>query len=320
MDFSFDAFVSGIIDDEGRATFVLGDGQVRWEDGAGVQAHEGAALCAAPHPSGQGVITGGDDGRLVWSTARGARTLLEVKGRWIDAVAGCAAPGLIAVASGREVTVLDIKDPSFRRTFSHGASVAGLAFEARGRRLAAATYGGVALWYARIAEQKPVMLRWAGSHLAAVFSPDARFLVSAMQEPALHGWRIADAKDMAMSGYDARVKAMAFVGGGQWLATAGARGAVLWPFTGASGPMGRQAVQIDLGWASPTLIVAADAAGAILACGAEDGRVCRLRMGQDDPEPVRDPGAAPISALAVLGDGRVAWGDEAGAAGVSEPA
>jgi WD40 repeat protein len=319
MEFGFDAFVSAIIADGDRAAFVLGDGQVRWEDGEAMQAHEGAALCAAPHPSGRGVLTGGDDGRLVWSTPTEARVLLEVKGRWIDAVASAAGSGLIAAASGRAVTVLDAKEPAFRRAFDHPASVAGLAFEPKGRRLAAASYGGVALWYARIAEQKPVMLRWAGSHLALEFSPDGRFLVSAMQEPALHGWRVADAKDMAMSGYETRVKSLAFVSGGEWLATSGARGVVMWPFSGAGGPMGRQAFQIDLGWERPTVLVAANAKGDLLACAAEDGRVCVLRIDQDDPEPVRGIGAAPISALAVLSGGRVAWGDEIGAAGVTAP-
>jgi hypothetical protein len=81
--------------------------------------------------------------------------------------------------------------------------------------------------------------------------------------------------------------------------------------------MGRQALQIDLGWDSPTVLVAANVQGDLLACAAEDGRVCFLRIGQDDPEPVRGPGAAPISALAVLSGGRVAWGDEAGGAGVT---
>ena len=46
-----------------------------------------ARSCAPPlHPSGEGVVTGGDDGRLVWTRAAGAEVLAEVKGRWIEAV------------------------------------------------------------------------------------------------------------------------------------------------------------------------------------------------------------------------------------------
>ena len=84
----------------------------------------------------------------------------------------------------------DVADPSFERRFAHERSVAAVAFEPKGRRIAAATYGGVALRFARIAEQKPTMLKWAGSHIGLAWSPDAKFLISAMQENDLHGWRL----------------------------------------------------------------------------------------------------------------------------------
>ena len=54
------------------------------------------------------------------------------------------------------------------------------------------------------------------------FSPDGKFLVTAMQEPTLHGWRLADRKDMRMAGYTAKVRSMAWTPGGKWLATSGA--------------------------------------------------------------------------------------------------
>ena len=169
--------------------------------------------------------------------------LAEAPRQWIDAVAASAASGLIAFSAGREAQVLDANAPEFERIFVHEASVAGVAFDPKGRRLAAATYGGAALWYARIAEQKPVMLRWAGSHVGLAFSPDGRFLVSSMQEPALHGWRLADAKDMRMGGYPAKVRSLAFLGAAGWPPPA-RTGAVLWPFAGANGPMGKQAMEI----------------------------------------------------------------------------
>src|SRR4029077_17729027 len=99
----------------------------------------------------------------------------------------------------REVHVRDIADPGFARIFAHERSVADLSFEPKGRRLAAATYGGGWLWYARIEAQKPAKLAWAGSHVACVWSPDGKFLISAMQENQLHGWRDADEKNMAMA-------------------------------------------------------------------------------------------------------------------------
>jgi WD40 repeat protein len=128
--------------------------------------------------------------------------------------------------------------------FTNEKSVSDVAFDPKGRRIATATYGGAALWYARIAEQKPSLLKWAGAHSLVVFSPDGRFLMSAMQENSLHGWTVADGKNMRMGGYPAKVKSMAFLSGGVMLATSGANGAVVWPFSGATGPMGKEAAEI----------------------------------------------------------------------------
>jgi WD40 repeat protein len=316
MNLSFEAYVTDIISDRGHAVFALGDGLLAWEDGSRAQVHDGAILCAAAHPSGEGVVTGGDDGRLVWTrSAEDSRELAAISGRWIDALAVSPASGLIAFAAGREARVIDAKAPDFDRRFVHEASCAALAFDPKGRRLAVATYGGAALWYARIAQQKPVMLRWAGSHVALAFSPDGRFLISSMQESALHGWRIADSKDMRMGGYPSKVRSLVFLGE-SWLATSGANGAVLWPFQGAGGPMGRSATEI--GWDETALVtrVAGDPGGARLAAGLDDGRVWACDLDSQRRVTLRAATGAPICALTVLGDGRLAWGDEAGAAGI----
>mgnify|MGYP002138298200 CR=1 FL=1 len=84
--------------------------------------------------------------------------------------------------------------------------VADVAFDPKGRRLAVATYGGVWFWYARIADQKPAIYKWAGSHVGVCWSPDGKFLMSAMQENQLHGWRVADEKNLRMGGNPAKVK------------------------------------------------------------------------------------------------------------------
>jgi WD40 repeat protein len=313
MKIALDAYVTEIIADGGQAAFALGDGAIAWEDGARIQAHEGAILAAVAHPSGQGIVSGGDDGRIAWSRPGDSRLLAEIPGRWIDAVAASPVSGLIAFAAGREVHVIDAKAADFRRTLPHQASVAALAFDPKGRRLAAATYGGVALWYARIAEQKPVMLRWAGSHVGLTFSPDGRFLISSMQEAALHGWRLSDAKDMRMGGYASKVRSLVFLDD-NWLATSGAHGAVLWPFAGANGPMGKSAMEI--GHDETALVTrVAGASGGRLVAGLDDGRVWSRHLSTDQLVILRSETGPPISALAVLVDRGVAWGDEEGGAG-----
>jgi len=317
---SFDAFVtSAHFEKGGDAVFALGDGTVRFERGQTLASHPDAAvLCAAPHPSGEGVVTGGDDGRLVWTTDEGVTELAALTGRWIDAVASSAESGMIAFAAGKTVEALDAKDALFRRRFDHERSVSGLAFDPKGRKLACATYGGCAVWYARIEGQKPQMFKWAGSHIDVVWSPDGKFLISAMQENMLHGWRVADVKDMRMSGYAAKPRSIAFLSKGQLMATSGAAGAVVWPFRGNNGPMGEQAAEI--GHKDGTLVtcVAANERASRLAVGTSDGRVWYADVDGTRQVEIRE-GGAPISALALSADGRrIAWGDEAGGAAVVE--
>jgi hypothetical protein len=137
-----------------------------------------------------------------------------------------------------------------------------------------------------------------------------------MQENMLHGWRVADAKDMRMSGYAAKPKSIAFLARGQLMATSGASGAVVWPFRGNNGPMGEQAAEI--GHKDGTLVtcVAANERASRLAVGTSDGRVWYADVDGARQVEIRE-GGAPISALALSPDGeRIAWGDEDGEAGV----
>jgi len=320
MSYAFDAYVtSALFDAAGRAAFALGDGSVRFETGESVSAHDGAVLAAAVHPSGQGLVTGGDDGRLVWAQPEGAQELAKLPGRWIESVAASRESQLIAFAAGREVHVRDTADPAFARVFAHEKSVADVAFDPKGRRIAAATYGGVALWYARIESQKPLSLKWAGSHVVAAFSPDGKFLISAMQDNQLHGWRVADEKNMRMGGYPAKVKSLVFLAKGQMLATSGSNGVVVWPFAGSTGPMGKQAAEVGYDDAAMVIRVAAAPGLSWVAAGLDDGRVWACDLAGQKVIPLKAEKGAPISALAMSPDAkRVAWGDEDGSAGVAE--
>lgn len=320
MTYDFDAYVSdALFDRSGQAAFALGDGTVRFESGETLEAHDGAVLCACLHPSGQGILTGGDDGRLVWSRPSGVQEIAKVPGRWIEAVAASPESGLVAFAAGRELHVRDANDPAFERVFAHEKSVAGVAFDPKGRRIAAATYNGAWLWYARIAEQKPQVLKWAGSHIALAWSPDGKFLMSSMQENQLHGWRVADDKNMRMGGYPAKVKSLVFLSKGQLLATSGAQGLVVWPFGGSTGPMGKQAAEVGFDETTTVARVAAAPAGSTVVAGLEDGRVwvCDLTGQRIDMKKAEK--GPPITTVALSPDGRrIAWGDEEGGAGIAE--
>src|SRR5690606_10844004 len=102
--FSFDAQVTAALFDKTGAIFALGDGSVRFETGARSEVHDGAVLCACGHPSGEGIVTGGDDGKVVWSREGEAVLLAQTKGAWVDSIAASPESGLIAFSAGRTLT------------------------------------------------------------------------------------------------------------------------------------------------------------------------------------------------------------------------
>ena len=64
-------------------------------------------------------------------------------------------------------------------------------------------------------------MEWKGSHIGVILHPAAEAVVTAMQENALHGWRLSDGQHMRMSGYPAKTASLSFSRNGKWLASSG---------------------------------------------------------------------------------------------------
>lgn len=314
---SFGAFVVACaFDSAGTAAFSVGDGVLRLVGAKAevmeVKTHDGACLALALAPNG-GFLSGGDDGRLVLIDAAGMPVeRAKAKGKWIEHIS-VGDTGLIAYAAGRDAFIVD---GEAHTKFSHASTVGGLAFDPKGRRLAVAHYDGMSLWWAKASAQEPKLLKWKGSHLGATWSPDGRFLVSTMQENALHGWRLEDAADMRMTGYPSKVKSWAWDRRGKLLYTSGAPHVIAWSFTGRTGPMGKE--PLELGPERDALVtsVAAHPRLDAVAAGMSDGAVW-LQTLDDQGAAYMSLKGAPISALAFSPDGtRLAIGAEDGFAAI----
>ena len=313
---SFDAYVvAAVFDALDDPVVALADGRVHFPDADKTfDAHPNAGiLCAALHPTGLGIITGGDDGRVVWTSKdAGAIELAAHKGAWIDVLAVAAEGQVIAYAAGKTVHVRDLLKKT-DTVFTHDHSVSDLVFDPSGRKLYCATYNGVVVWFARIAQQKPTKLVWAGSHTRIAIAPSGEFVVTAMQENALHGWRLKDSKDMRMGGYPAKIKSLHFFAKGKLLATSGANGAVVWPFLRANGPMGEEASEINPLEGAMVSVVAGAAEETLLTAGTEDGRVWLAELQSTHVEWIKREKGAAITALAISGEAnRILFGDEDG--------
>ena len=296
----------------------LGDGTVLLSrDGttSRLAAHPEAGILAAAGDAGR-LVTGGDDGRIVALGPDG--TLSEVataKGRaWIDALA-LHPDGSVAYAAGRTVVARDAKGRE--RTLTAPSTARGLAFAPKGYRLAASHYNGVSLWYPNH-ETPAEMVEWKGSHIDVTWSPDGRFVVSTMQENALHGWRLQpDRGHMRMSGYPAKVRSVSWSSDGHWLATSGAEAAIVWPFDSKEGPTGKAPRECGVRPARVSR-VAFHPKALVLAMGYEDGCILLVRFTDASELLVRPAvkGSA-ISALAWdAKGGRLAFGCAEGAAGL----
>jgi WD40 repeat protein len=295
--------------------FVLGEEALLFAPGGAerrVAIHAGAILASAS--DGTRIVTGGDDGQVIATDARGEHTVVAVdpKKRWVDQIA-LGPDGAVAYGAGKTATVHTGKSEA--QIWEAPSTVAGLAFAPKGFRLAIAHYNGVSLWFAN-SQAAPEKLEWKGSHLAVAFSPDGRFVVSAMQEPTLHGWRVADGKHMRMSGYSARVRSFGWTAGGEFLATSGFEQLILWPYDSKDGPMGKQPRLLAPGQARVAM-VACHPNAPIVATGFADGLILLVRVDDGAEILARRPAGAPVTALGWdAGGGQLAFGTEDGAAGI----
>jgi WD40 repeat protein len=240
--FAFGAPVTAAVAIGESVTVGFGDGMVRFfrpnSVPLEVAAHEGVVLCITA--DGDSVLSGGDDGRFLRISLDGTvEELANFGTRWVDCVA--ASHGHFACSSGREAHVW-VSGQTKVTVFEHASTVGGLAFDPKGKRLAAAHYGGATIWNRGDRRWKSVKLLWKGFHGDTCFSPCGKYLVTAMQENALHAWRLRGKGDFAMPGYPSKIKSLDWVGDTPYLITSGADEAIAWPFDGKDGPMGRKTV------------------------------------------------------------------------------
>ncbi len=318
-----DAFVvAARFSRDGRhAGFAMGDGTVRvvavdashyW---TAVNVHDGAILDFACDPTGDGFISGGDDGKLNRVSADGAVSNVGGFGmKWVEHVATYALEkgrGLIAASAGKIVRLFD-QSGQILKELAHPSSVTGLVFDGKGKRIGASHYNGASLWFVAAKVDTPRKLEWKGSHTGIIIHPEGEAVVTAMQENALHGWKLPDGAHMRMSGYPAKTTSLSFTRNGKWMASSGADAMVLWPFFGG-GPMGKAPLELAGGDGIICTQVACNPQDEIAAGGFADGLVVVADITSSRILPVVPPDHGPISALAWSPDGtQLAVGTETG--------
>lgn len=299
--------------------FATAAGEIRRLDGGEkvTELHQGMLTCVRD-PFHASLLTGGEDGKVMRVSADGSTVqVAQAPRKWINVVAG-GPQGAVAYAHGKASHVV-LADGTTKE-FPEERTVEGLAFASKGLRIAAARYNGVSLHW--VNTNSPMTdLEWKGAHTGVTFSPDGRFLVTTMQENAMHGWKLdgkpGDPRHMRMSGYPSKVKSYSWSAKGKWLATSGAPAAIVWPFSAKDGPMGK--APLELGTRADVLAtcVSFHPVEDVLAIGFIDGMVLGVRVGDGKEALLRRPGNGAITALSWSNNGKLlAFGSEAGDCGV----
>ncbi len=197
------------------------------------------------------LATGGQDGAVkFWDALAGQHTATAALGTaWVEHLAWRPTAGtqnaepktqnqLLFAAAGKNLFALRA-DATVAHTFKPAPkSIAALAWQPAGGCAAVAFFGGVCLWDADdfVAQKE---YPYTNGIAALVWSPDNKWLVSGNHDPSVHLWTPENDTEFHMSGYEGKVKHLAFDHTSRWLATGGGRDACVWDCSG-QGPEGRE--------------------------------------------------------------------------------
>ena len=120
--------------------------------------------------------------------------------------------------------------------------------------------------------QPPRRFAWAGSHVALRWSTDGKFIATGTQENDIHVWRVAQATDMRMQGYPAKVKSLSWNADARWLYTSSQPVFTAWSFAG-KGPEGKPPLQFGDEGAGLITVVAAHLTAEFVAGGYDTGEL-----------------------------------------------
>jgi len=296
---------------------------------------QGGLTAIALSAAGDCLFTGGEDGSVCClnfppaaraDAAPEPRLVAHIKGKWIDCLAAAPQSGSFAFSCGRHLyfgtaarhgqSPIAGERPPLRQ-WQLERSAEGLDFAAKGLRLAVAHYNGASLYWPEL-DAPPQKLEWKGAHIGVTFSPDRRYLITTMQENALHGWRLEDGRHLRMSGYPAKIKSLSWAAKGRYLATSGAPAAILWPFISKDGPMNKTPLELGTRGDSMVTCVACHPQQDRVAIGYADGMILLARFTDTGERVLRRSTQGAITCLNWDKAGRrLAFGTESGAAGLA---
>lgn len=209
-------------------------------------------------PDGSAVATAGQDGKArIWDPATGAELrALDGGAQWVEHVAWSPDGRYLATAAGKVLRVwaADGGGPMYEFR-GHRSTIAAMQWHRNKNEIATACYGSLLLFNVESgngAGEPYEALEWSSSLISLTWSPDGRYVGAGTQEASLVMWRLQEQPkpgkggsskeedagiEFQMTGYESKVKELAWDRTGRFLATGGGQRVTIWDFAGA-GPEG----------------------------------------------------------------------------------
>lgn len=257
------------------------------------------------NPRGDRFASCGQDGKVrVWNGADGSEVAsFAVGASWVEQVAWSPDGAVLAASAGKGVVLWRPEGGVFHQFRDHRSTVAALAWWGDGSRVAAACYGGVTT-YDPVSGERREQLPWKTSLLSLAVSPDRRWVVAGTQELSVQIWPLpfVEGEELAMSGYAAKVRDLAWHHSGRYLATGGGEEIMVWD-CGGKGPAGTTPRILE-GHLGRVSALAYQRRGHVLASGGQDGSVFFWNAGKSSQALRQVKLTGPVTALAWTPDDR----------------
>ena len=199
---------------------------------------EGGLLSCTLNPSATHVALTGPSGSWLWHVQSNTKRELLVDG-WC-AAAEWASDQRLAIGWGKQVVVFDGEGDRIWSSLDFPSTITALSWLGGWKRLAIAAYGGVHIVEPRLRGSARQM-KFTGSLLDLVSSPDGRWIVSGNQDATLQVFRSDNKTRLEMEGFPSKIDSVRFDSSGKYLDNNGAPELAVWDFSG-SGPRGRMPV------------------------------------------------------------------------------
>ena len=222
----------------------------------------------------------------------------------VQCVAATSESGLSACAVGHDIHLYGTRFDNALASFRHDRPVAALAFDPKGKRLAAAHEDGLTLWPTDGSNAAPRTLDCAGTHTAIAWSPDNRFVASSVADNAVHAWRLRDGAGFDLAGLAAPSTGLAWGRMSPFLVSAGDMRIVCWPMGKAQPGLPPRAETFGIPSEIRVTGVACHPQNDTVAAGYANGAVLLYRYGRAGEIFVKGPGDGAVNAVAWSADGQ----------------